>query len=82
MQCRKRWKDVLDPNLGRANGRTGKWAEDEVANLNHTVRTHGDKSWKEVAALVPGRTKNSVAIDGRNARTLMVAQSGEKNMAL
>jgi hypothetical protein len=57
IQCRKRWKDALDPNLDLANGRTGKWAEDEVAKLDHAVRTHGDKNWKEVAALVPGRTK-------------------------
>jgi ribosome recycling factor len=56
-QCNSRWKDILDPSIGRANGRTGKWAEDEVAKLKHAVRTYGDKNWKEVAALVPGRTK-------------------------
>jgi hypothetical protein len=56
-QCRNRWHHFLDPNFGGANRRTGKWAAIEVAKLNNAVARHGDKSWKEVAALVPGRTK-------------------------
>jgi hypothetical protein len=28
-QCRQRWHRRLDPRIDEANGRTGKWAEDE-----------------------------------------------------
>jgi hypothetical protein len=57
-QCYDRWKDALDPSIDRANGRTGKWAEDEECNLKDAVQTHGDDDWVAVAALVPGRTRN------------------------
>jgi hypothetical protein len=58
LQCRKRWHDVLDPSIGRASGRTGKWTKDEDSKLKNAVRTHGGKNWGLIAALVPGRTKN------------------------
>jgi hypothetical protein len=57
IQCRNRWYDALDPIIGRANGRTGKWAEDEDSKLKDAVQTHGGKDWAAIAALVPGRTK-------------------------
>jgi myb proto-oncogene protein len=56
-QCRDRWKDVLDPSIDRANGRTGKWAEDEDINVKDAVQAHGGKNLVAIAALVPGRTK-------------------------
>jgi myb proto-oncogene protein len=56
-QCCDRWHDALDPNIDWANGRNGRWTEVEVAKLNDAVLTHGDNNWKEIAALVPGRTK-------------------------
>jgi hypothetical protein len=56
-QCNNRWRSTLDPNIDRANGRTGSWAEDEDINLTDAVRAHGAKNWKKIAALVPGRTK-------------------------
>jgi myb proto-oncogene protein len=56
VQCYERWHDVLDPSIDWASGRTGKWSEDEDTMLKDTVLRHGDKSWKEIAALVPGRT--------------------------
>jgi hypothetical protein len=56
-QCYNRWHDVLDPSIDRANGRTGKWVEDEDTKLKNAVQTHGGKNWKEIAVLVPCRTK-------------------------
>jgi hypothetical protein len=56
-QCNDRWKKYLDPSIDRVSGRKGKWTEDEDSKLKDAVLTHGDKDWKGVAALVPGRTK-------------------------
>jgi hypothetical protein len=55
-QCQNRWYRVLDPSITLTNGRTGKWAEDEVTKLKDAVLTHGGKNWKKIAALVPDRT--------------------------
>jgi uncharacterized protein (DUF2237 family) len=58
-QCNGRWRDALDPNIDRANARTGKkWLEDEDIKLKNAVRTHGGKNWAAITALVPGRTRN------------------------
>jgi myb proto-oncogene protein len=56
-QCRARWKEVLDPSIDRANGRTGKWSAEEDSKLKDAERTHGGKNWAAISALVPGRTK-------------------------
>jgi hypothetical protein len=56
-QCKDRWKNGLDPSIGRANGSTGRWVESEDSELKDAVQTHGDKDWVTAAALVPGRTK-------------------------
>jgi hypothetical protein len=56
--CRGRWQNTLDPNIDRANGRVGTWAEDEDSKLRDAVRTHGGKDWAAIVALVPGRTRN------------------------
>jgi hypothetical protein len=56
-QCSKRWHDVLDPSISRANARTGKWTEDEDRKLKDAVQIHGNKDWVAINALVPGRTK-------------------------
>jgi hypothetical protein len=58
IQCFHRWQDVLDPSIGRASGRTGKWSEDEYNTLKDAVQTHGDKDWVVIALLVPGRTRS------------------------
>jgi hypothetical protein len=55
-QCHNRWRSVLDPSIGGANGRTGKWAEDEASKLREAVQTHGGNNWDAIAQLVPGRT--------------------------
>jgi hypothetical protein len=57
-QCIKRWCDTLDPSTGRATARAGNWTEDEDKKLKNAVPAQGDKNWKEIAALVPGRTKS------------------------
>jgi hypothetical protein len=57
-QCYRRWNNVLDPSIDRTNERLGKWAEDEDIKLKDAVQMHGDKDWKEVAALVRGRTSS------------------------
>jgi hypothetical protein len=56
-QCGMRWHDALHPSIDRANGRTGKWTEDEDLKLKAAVQMHGGKDWVAIAALVPGRTK-------------------------
>jgi hypothetical protein len=58
MQCRDRWKGALDSNIDPTTARVGKWSEDEDKKLKGAVPTHGGKNWKEIAALVPGRTKS------------------------
>jgi hypothetical protein len=56
-QCKRRWKDVLDPNIALTAGRTGKWTPDEDDKLKDTVERHGGKNWDEITALVPGRSQ-------------------------
>jgi hypothetical protein len=56
-QCSTRWKYVLVSNIDPANGRKGKWTEDENIKLKDAVQTYGGKDWAAIAALVPGRTK-------------------------
>jgi hypothetical protein len=58
-QCWRRWHDVLDPNIGLANGRTGKWSAVEDSKLKDAVQANRDKNkgWGVISALVPGRTK-------------------------
>jgi myb proto-oncogene protein len=57
-QCSSIWHDVLDPSIGGANGRTGKWTAVEDNKLKDALETHGDKDWVAISALVPGRTRN------------------------
>jgi hypothetical protein len=57
IQCWQRWNDVLDPSIGRASGRKGRWTAVEDSKLKDTVQTQGDKDWGIISALVPGRTK-------------------------
>jgi myb proto-oncogene protein len=56
-QCSDRWRDTLNPSIGRANGREGKWTPVEDSKLNDAVQTHDCKNWAAIAALVPGRTR-------------------------
>jgi hypothetical protein len=57
-QCRHRWNDVLDPRIGRSNGRKGsRWTAVEDSKLKDAIRTHGDKDWVAISLLVTGRTK-------------------------
>jgi hypothetical protein len=58
IQCKKIWRDYLDPSIDRAIGRTGEWTEDEDLKLKAAVQMHGGKNWVAIAALVPGRTKS------------------------
>jgi hypothetical protein len=56
-QCSTRWHDTLNPSIGRASGRKGKWSVAEDSQLKHALQTHADKDWVAIALLVPGRTK-------------------------
>jgi myb proto-oncogene protein len=58
IQCYDRWRHVLNPNIDRTTGRTGRWAEDEDIKLKDAVQTHGDKDWVVIAGLVPGRAES------------------------
>jgi hypothetical protein len=64
MQSCCRWHNALNPSIDRANGLTGKRAEDEDSKLKDAVQTHGDNDWVVAAALGPGRTESSVGADG------------------
>jgi hypothetical protein len=79
-QCNAKWHaGTLNPNIDPTTARAGKWSEDEATKLKDAVLTHGDKNWKEIAELVPGRTllqcrgrwNNSLdrSIDPTTART-------------
>jgi hypothetical protein len=56
IQCSSRWH-VLDPNIDRVSGRTGKWTAVEDSKLKHAVQTHGGKNWDRISTLVPGRAQ-------------------------
>jgi myb proto-oncogene protein len=57
VQCCNRWRDALDPSIGRTTARAGQWTADEDKKLKDALPTHGAKIWETIAALVPGRTK-------------------------
>jgi hypothetical protein len=48
----------LDPGIGRASGRKGKWSAVEDSKLKDAVQTRGGQNWGGISALVPGRTHN------------------------
>jgi hypothetical protein len=56
VQCCNRWRDALDPSIGRTTARAGQWTADEDKMLKDALPTNGAKSWEAIAALVPGRT--------------------------
>jgi myb proto-oncogene protein len=62
-QCRNRWYEASPCNIDPATERTGKWLADEDKKLKNAVRAYGGKNWnwKDVAALVPGRTQKTVS---------------------
>jgi hypothetical protein len=66
IQCHNRWRNTLDPRTNQANGRTGKWKEEEDTKLKDAVHKHGGKDWDAIAALVPGRTKKQCHSRWRN----------------
>jgi hypothetical protein len=57
MQCSRKWHDIVNADIDRANKITGKWTADEDSKLKDVVHTDGVKNWDAVAALVPDRTK-------------------------
>jgi myb proto-oncogene protein len=57
-KCSDRWKNGLNPSIDRTTRRTGKWTAVEDIKLKDAVQMHGAKNWKEIAVLVPGRTRN------------------------
>jgi 3-keto-L-gulonate-6-phosphate decarboxylase len=52
VNCRRRWTQTLDPNIGKS---AGKWTKEEDTTLTEAVQKHGTAAWLAVAALV-GRT--------------------------
>jgi myb proto-oncogene protein len=56
-QCSHRWYSALDPSIGRATERTGKWTAVEDSMLKDALRTHYYNGWVAISALVPGRTR-------------------------
>jgi hypothetical protein len=52
----------LNSNVVGTSGRTGRWTGEEDIKLKAAKRAHGDtngdKSWDEIAVLVPGRTSH------------------------
>jgi hypothetical protein len=79
-QCHRRWWDSLDSNIDPTTGSKGKrWTANEDKRLKNAVPAQGVKNWKEIASLVPGRTKEqchnrwhtklNFSIDATTART-------------
>jgi hypothetical protein len=56
--CCNRWKNVLNPSIGRASGRKGQWSAIEDSKLKNAAQTHGGKNWGTIAGMVPGRTES------------------------
>jgi hypothetical protein len=56
-QCFARWTNGIDSSIDGTARRTGKWTTVEDSKLKDAVQMHGAKKWKEIAVLVPGRTK-------------------------
>jgi hypothetical protein len=52
----------LDPGIDLANGRTGKWAEDEDIKLKDAVQIHGGKEWIAITALVSAGSNESTVL--------------------
>eukprot|EP00002_Diphylleia_rotans_P033658 TRINITY_DN7175_c0_g2_i1.p1 TRINITY_DN7175_c0_g2~~TRINITY_DN7175_c0_g2_i1.p1 ORF type:complete len:637 (+),score=92.75 TRINITY_DN7175_c0_g2_i1:119-2029(+) len=50
-QCCQRWIRVLNPNIVRSE-----WSSKEDLILTHAVRQFGERSWREIVRLLPGRT--------------------------
>jgi hypothetical protein len=73
IQCRNRWHNALDPSIGRANGRTGKWTPVEDSKLKDAVQTHGCKNWAAISALVSCRTKIQCSKRWHDALTPSIA---------
>jgi myb proto-oncogene protein len=78
IQCKNRWRDVLDPSIDQANKRTGRWTEDEDIKLKDTVQTHGGKNWGAIAALVPGRTNIQCRDRWHNALNPSIDRANER----
>jgi hypothetical protein len=57
-QCSDRWHNVLCLRIALTAGRMGAWTEDEDLKLMTAVPRHCSKNWNNIAAMVPGRTKN------------------------
>jgi myb proto-oncogene protein len=56
-QCSQKWREDSVASVNGANARMGKWTEYEGKKLKDAVQTHCGNDWKEMSALVPGRTK-------------------------
>jgi hypothetical protein len=58
-QCHSKWQKALDSSIDRTPGLTAtdRWTKDEDTKLKDAVKKHGGKNWKEIAVLVPGRTR-------------------------
>jgi hypothetical protein len=57
VQCHGKWRGTVDPSIQQGKKRTGRFTEDEDTRLKDAVKTHGQKDWVAIAALVPGRTQ-------------------------
>jgi hypothetical protein len=76
-QCWRRWHNSFNPKVVPA-GRPIKWAKDEDTKLKDAVQKLGDKRWKEIAALVPGRTTSQCRYRWHSAFAPNIGRANER----
>jgi hypothetical protein len=75
-QCRRRWRDALDPRIHRETAREGRWTPDEDDKLKNAVQMYNGKNWEAIFRLVSGRTINQCRMRWQGALNPSIDWSG------
>jgi hypothetical protein len=55
-QWHHRWHNTLNPSIDQTIERSGKWTEEEIKTLKHSLQMNDEKDWAAIAAPLTGRT--------------------------